>query len=525
MKISTVGQSRSHSLKDLLLSSVCASVLALSCVPGIARADENVVNAIGTTINVTGGDISTTGDGDPTVTADHQGTVTLSDVTITTQGHSSHGLYANDGSTISITDSAITTEGYNGRGVYAIGGSSITLTDTNIWTFGGAAAGIFAVGSGTDVDATNVNISTTGSSGNGVFAFEDAVVTIDGGKLNVAGDGVPDSFIEVVGLRASFGGQISAEDLEINMAGQNVIGLAASGVSPKQVSPFVTMTGGSGTLTGMNSTGGKVADGGSITLDHYKLTVENGVGFVMIDDASATLFNSTVTSSARTFDATFFESGMSQEIMVDGESRIINTEDLTLLEVSRQNDGSDGEVKLTIRGGSSVEGNIFDEDFRDGNGNTTVVIENASLTGMMQGVQNLELSKAGVWNATFDSTVDQISLGEGGGTIGATVFDVTLAAPISGRGGLITTGDKLLTLTGNSSFEGGIIIESGTLSFGNGGTCGAYGGNIVNNATLIIDRSNSIIYNGEISGSGNSIKKGLGTLTWSCPQKTGHAQV
>ncbi|MGV1978738.1 autotransporter-associated beta strand repeat-containing protein [Agrobacterium sp. 22-210-1] len=538
MKISTDGQSRSHSLKDLLLSSVCASVLALSCVPEIARADENVVNAIGTTINVTGGDISTTGDGDPTVTADHQGTVTLSDVTITTQGHSSHGLYANDGSTISITDSAITTEGYNGRGVYAIGGSSITLTDTNIWTFGGAAAGIFAVGSGTNVDATNVNISTTGSSGNGVFAFEDAVVTIDGGKLDVAGDGVPLNFIDVVGLRASFGGQISAEDLEINMAGQNVIGLSASGVSGSLVSPSVTLTGSSGTFTGMNSTGGKVADGGSITLtgssgtftgmnstggkvadggsitlDHSKLTVENGVGFVMIDDASATLINSTVTSSARTFDTTFFESGMSQQIIVDGESRIINTEDLTLLQVGRLNDGSDGEVKLTIRGGSSVEGSVFDEDYRDGNGNTTVVIENASLTGMMKGVQNLELSKGGAWNATFDSTVDQISLGEGGGKIGATGFDVTLAAPISGPGGLTTTGDKILTLTGNSTFEGGLTIESGTVRFGNGGTSGAYGGNIVNNATLVIDRSNGIIYNGEISGSGNAIKKGLGTLT------------
>ena len=55
MKISIDGQSPSHSLKDLLLSSVCAGVLALSFDPSRAFAAENPIDADGTLITQTGG--------------------------------------------------------------------------------------------------------------------------------------------------------------------------------------------------------------------------------------------------------------------------------------------------------------------------------------------------------------------------------------------------------------------------------------------------------------------------------------
>jgi outer membrane autotransporter protein len=49
------------------------------------------------------------------------------------------------------------------------------------------------------------------------------------------------------------------------------------------------------------------------------------------------------------------------------------------------------------------------------------------------------------------------------------------------------------------------------LQFGDGGTTGAIVGNVTDNGSLVFDRSNSMTFNGTISGSGNVIQNGSGT--------------
>ncbi|GGC14127.1 hypothetical protein GCM10007205_23700 [Oxalicibacterium flavum] len=58
-------------------------------------------------------------------------------------------------------------------------------------------------------------------------------------------------------------------------------------------------------------------------------------------------------------------------------------------------------------------------------------------------------------------------------------------------------------------------ITGGTLQIGNGGTSGAISGNIINDASLVFNRSNALTYSGVLSGSGNLIKQGAGILTLS----------
>ncbi|WP_454916810.1 autotransporter-associated beta strand repeat-containing protein [Xanthobacter sediminis] len=50
-----------------------------------------------------------------------------------------------------------------------------------------------------------------------------------------------------------------------------------------------------------------------------------------------------------------------------------------------------------------------------------------------------------------------------GGTIDTSIYSVTLAGDIGGAGGLTKIGDATLTLSGNNTFSGGIIVEAGTL--------------------------------------------------------------
>ena len=60
-----------------------------------------------------------------------------------------------------------------------------------------------------------------------------------------------------------------------------------------------------------------------------------------------------------------------------------------------------------------------------------------------------------------------------------------------------------MALTGNNTFTGLTTISTGTLQIGNGGTTGSVGGDIVNNASLVFDRSDNITYAHVISGTGS----------------------
>lgn len=90
----------------------------------------------------------------------------------------------------------------------------------------------------------------------------------------------------------------------------------------------------------------------------------------------------------------------------------------------------------------------------------------------------------------------------------------TFSSPISGSGSLIVEGSGTHVLTGANTFLGTTTITSGVLQVGSG-TAGSLAGNVVNNASLIFSRSNSVTYGGAISGTGSVTKAGSGTLTLS----------
>ena len=71
----------------------------------------------------------------------------------------------------------------------------------------------------------------------------------------------------------------------------------------------------------------------------------------------------------------------------------------------------------------------------------------------------------------------------------------------TGGGSLVQLGSGTLVLTNNASPLGGTTISAGTLQIGGGGTAGSLTGNITDNGTLALDRSDGITLAGVISGS------------------------
>jgi autotransporter-associated beta strand protein len=126
------------------------------------------------------------------------------------------------------------------------------------------------------------------------------------------------------------------------------------------------------------------------------------------------------------------------------------------------------------------------------------------------GSGTLGINEAG--SATFSGNVVNNNVATLTAASGGTA---TFSGVISGLGSVTKTGDGTVTLSGDNTYSGGTTNSAGVLSIGAGGTSGSISGNVVNNATLQFNRSDSLNYAGAISGTGALTKLGAGTTTLS----------
>jgi fibronectin-binding autotransporter adhesin len=85
---------------------------------------------------------------------------------------------------------------------------------------------------------------------------------------------------------------------------------------------------------------------------------------------------------------------------------------------------------------------------------------------------------------------------------------------LQGAGAMVMRGNGELVLTSAQTYTGGTHVERGTLRVGMGGTSGSILGDAVidSGARLIFDRSDDLLFDGDVSGDGELVTTSAGTL-------------
>lgn len=124
---------------------------------------------------------------------------------------------------------------------------------------------------------------------------------------------------------------------------------------------------------------------------------------------------------------------------------------------------------------------------------------------------NSILFNNGTFKPTEDTTRGQdVTVRSGGGTVDTTDGNVTFTGGVDGNGTLTKTGDGTLTLTGPSTYTGGTDVAQGTLQ----GDTGSLQGHIDNDGTVDFAQNTNGSFGGTIAGTGDVVKSGTGTVTF-----------
>jgi fibronectin-binding autotransporter adhesin len=155
---------------------------------------------------------------------------------------------------------------------------------------------------------------------------------------------------------------------------------------------------------------------------------------------------------------------------------------------------------------------------------TALSFNTLNLTGalsvMMSSAGKLTLAAGGlIGNTTGNISGGTLEGSASGELIVITPANLTVGSVIADNGGatgLTKAGPATLTLTGGNTYSGATTIGAGTLQIGNGSSGASLRSpsiTLVNGASLVFNHSDTVTYNGSISGQGGLVQTGGGTLT------------
>ena len=428
-----------------------------------------------------------------------------------------------------------------GNGLQKTGAGTLILNGANTYTQGTElSAGVLSVSSDANLGAASGNLD------------------FEGGTLQVTGTAFTSTPRTIVFGAAGGGFDIAdaGNTFTLNQALTGTGSLTKSGDGTLVLSGANSYSGGTtigaGSLQGdSTSLQGNIADNGSLVFNQGANgsfagvvsgsgdLVKQGAGTLTLGGANTYTGGTTISAGALQGDTTSIQGNV-----VDNASLILNQAGNGTLAGAISGTGSltkqgAGTVTLsganTYSGGTTISAGALQGDTTSIQGNVvddaSLILNqagNGTLAGVISGTGSLTKQGAGTVTLTGANTYSGGTTISAGALEGDTtslqgniadnaslIFDQaangTFAGVVSGTGSLTKDGAGTLTLSGANTYSGGTTINAGALE----GNTTSIQGNVVDNATLIFDQTANGTYAGAISGTGDVLKQGAGTLTLS----------
>ncbi|EEP61711.1 autotransporter-associated beta strand repeat-containing protein [Brucella abortus str. 2308 A] len=408
---------------------------------------------------------------------------------------------------------------------YKLSGDKLTLVPT---TSNPSAKPLIRVGSGSPGDSALIAIISTELTGtHGLEKADGGTLILTGANTYTGGTAISGGTLQL-GDGATNGSVQGAISTGADAAHKGVLAIRAAAGTPATIGNTISGTGsvsvlgGTVTFSVANSyTGGTTLAGGTTIV-----TADANLGAV---GTNVALNNGATLRFGANLDATHSFTHAFQLGTVASDVGTLDT------------DGHDVAMSGVISGAGGL--------MKSGTGTVTLSGANSYTGGTKVSAGTLVVANDNTGGGT--TTVDAgagLQIGTGG-TSGSLAGDIAnngalvvnrsdalnLAGAISGTGSLTKNGAGTVTLSGANSYTGGTKVSAGTLvvandntgggtmtvdvgallQIGTGGTSGSLAGDIANDGTLVVDRSDAIGLSGAISGAGGLTKNGAGTLTLS----------
>lgn len=383
-------------------------------------------------------------------------------------------------------DADFLTVGFYGTGTLTVaeGGQVISTGSQNFGTQAGSKGTLNISGEGSLLQGASLQF---GGNGEGELNLSDKakIVTSSGGfGINAGSKGT--------GVIDGAGTSWTMNNSSLTLGGSGEGELSVTGGALVSVATRITMgssSSGEGTLT-VSGTDSHVTSATDIIVGSY------GSGLVTVSDGGQ-LSGNTISVG--------LVAGGNGTLVLDGANSLIKSNSYVML-------GTAGHGEATVSNGATLKA--------DGTRGVTLGYSAGS-----SGTLNIGAAAgdAAVAAGNID-TASGIQFGAGSGKVvlNHTNTDYVLGAKLVGIGAVNVLAGTTILSGDNSGFSGSLTIDGGkavlasgmnaastainaggTLQIGNGGAGGSLNSNIVNNGALVFDRSDALLHNRVISGSGS----------------------
>jgi autotransporter-associated beta strand protein len=396
-------------------------------------------------------------------------------------------------------------------GTLQLGASTIAynITDNATLGFNSASAiamtGVVSGSGGLAQSGAGVTTISTVQTYTGATTISAGTLALSGPGSIATSSGVTDNSIFSVAASTSTPSITSLSGIgTVNLGSQTLILTSAQGSFSGTITGTggLTLLAGGETLSGVNTytgvttiSGGTLYVAGTSSLSASSKVVDNGG----LDISSVGGSSGAATTSI---------------ISLSGSGSVtLGPKTLVLTGAADTFSGTiSGSGGLTVNGGIETLTGVSSYT-----GTTTISAGTLALSGAGRLSSAGVVADSGVFDISAATGAVTLASLSGNGTVnlGAQTLNLANASTvfsgsISGTGALTISGGTQI-LSGANSYTGGTTIAAGTLQIGNSSSIGAIVGDVADSGTLSFDRSDTMVFSGVISGTGNVLQTGDGT--------------